>query len=219
MLPFPIINKTPVSPGTVVLDIDFNRQNIGDTSMIDAKGHVFTKNGVGSTVVQNDTFASKGHVMVFGTGAYFSTPMVNDLKLHDKKFELRVVYRSQSTSEQFLFSTGDYYSSGSIVGGMLLSLFNATGGTQLFCTDSTGTFTRCYYSYSVNTWRDISFIWTPGSNIMQIYDNDTKTLLQTYTVPAGFGDGTQFSVGGSYVRGTVGNLNGAIKSLKVTLLK
>lgn len=216
MLPFPIINKTTIASGKVVLDIDFSRQSIGDTNILDANGHVFTKFGSGLAQVQNDTFGSKGNVMVFSGSSYYATPMVNDLRLHDKIFELRAVFRSQASSEQMIFCSGDYYSAGAIVGGFLLTLFNNTG-TQLFCTDSTGNFTRCFFGYTVSTWRDISFLWTPGTNIMRIYDNDTNTLLQTYTVPAGFGDGTQFSIAGSYIRGNVANLNGAIKSIKITV--
>ncbi len=216
MFPLPIISKTPVLDGIVVLDIDFNRQRVGDTFVQDAKGHTFTKFGTGTAVVQTDSTGGKGNVMQFSTGTYFSTPIDNSIKLSNKHFEIRTVFRSNSTSEQMLFSTGDYYSSGSIVGGMLLSLFNSTG-TQLFCTDSTGNFTRCLFSYTVNTWRDISFTWEPVSKSLVIYDNDTKSVLQAYTVPNGFGDGTQFAIAGSYVRGTIANLSGAIKSIKVTI--
>lgn len=214
MLPFPIINKTPKVHEIEVLNIDFSRQAIGDTNVIDLYGHTFSKVGTGLAQVQNDTIGSKGNVMVFSGSSYFSTPMVNDLKLSNKNFEIRTVFRVQGTTEQMVFATGDYYSAGALVGGMLLTIFNNTG-SQLFCTDSTGTFTRCYFGYTVNIWRDISFKWDFSSRIMQIYDNDTNQVLQTYTVPAGFGDGTQFSIAGSYVRGNVANLNGAIKSIKV----
>lgn len=214
MLPFPIINKTPIVSGKTVLDIDFNRQNIGDTSIHDANGHVFTKFGSGSAQVQNDTYSAKGNVMIFSGSTYFSTPMVDDLKLSNKIFEIRAVFRAQLSSEQMVFCSGDYYSSGSIVGGILLSLFNNTG-SQLFCTDSTGTFTRCYFGYGANTWRDISFLWNPATKAMTIYDNDAHVIVYTYTVSAGFGDGTQFSIAGSYIRGNVANLTGAIKSIKI----
>lgn len=212
MLPFPIINKTAVLPDNVVLDIDFARQSVGDSTILDEKGHIFSKVGSGTAQVQND--ATKGNVMLFSTGTYFSTPIVDDLKFSINAFEIRIVYKSTGTSgEQIVFSTGDYYTVP--VGGFMLTLFNNIG-TQLFCTDNTGSFTRCIFSYTGGIWRDISFFWTPSTRNILIKDNDTGLTIGNYTLTVGFNDGTQFSIGASYSRGVgVNTFAGSIKSLKI----
>lgn len=214
MFPLPIISHTNVVDDHIVLDIDFTRQSIGDTTVLDTKGHIFSKVGGGTSTVQTD--ASKGNVMQFNGNTYFTTPITADLQLSNHDFEVRIVYKSSGTSgEQIVFCTGDYYTVPTITAGFLLTLFNNTG-TQLFCTDASGNFTRCQYSYTGGTWRDISFLWTTSTKQMRIRDNDSNTVIGTYTVPNGIGDGTQFTVGGSYLRGATANtLVGSIKSIKI----
>lgn len=216
MIPVPrMVQYGNIAPQNILLDIDFTRQNIGDTFITDAIGHTFSKTGTGSAVVEND--ATLGHVMTFAGASYFSTPMVNDLKLSTIAFDLRIQFKSTTTGENIPFCTGDYPSAGTIVAGMLLTVFNNTG-SQLFCTDSIGNFTRCIFPYAVNTWRDISFIWTPGTKQMKIVDNDTSTVLGTYTVSSGIGDGTSLSIGASYVRGLTATFVGSIKKILIKKL-
>lgn len=214
MFPLPIISNTNTANDHVVLDVNFNSQSTGDASVLDSKGHIFTKVGGGTSTVQND--ATKGKVMVFNGNTYYTTPIVADLQLASHVFEVRIVYKTAGSSgEQIAFCTGDYYSAQTITAGMLLTIFNNTG-TQLFCTDSVGNFTRCIFPYTGGTWRDISFLWNPTSKQMLIRDNDTNTTIGTYTVSNGIGNGSQFTIGGSYLRGaTINTFVGSIKSIKI----
>lgn len=213
MLPFPQLLQYGNTVQTALMDINFNNSSIGSTTVTDAAGHVFTKVGTGAASVVND--ATKGNVMQFSGSSYFTTPMVSNISLSNLHFKMRLVFKSTVSSENMVFSTGDYYSAGSIVGGLLLTLFNSTG-TQLFCTDSAGTFTRCQFSYTVNTWRDLTIEWIPTTKTMIIHDNDSNTNIFSGTVPAGFGNGTQFAIGASYVRGA-GNANfqGQIQRIRI----
>lgn len=214
MFPLPIISNTNTANDHVVLDVNFDAQSIGSSSVLDSKGHVFSKVGGGTSTVQND--ATKGKVMVFSGNTYYTTPIVADLQLASHSFEVRVVFKTAGSSgEQIVFCTGDYYTVPTITAGFLLTIFNNTG-TQLFCTDASGNFTRCIFSYTGATWRDISFLWTPASKQMLIKDNDSNTIVGTYTVPNGIGDGSQFTIGGSYLRGaTTNTFVGSLKSIKI----
>ena len=213
MLPFPQLVQYGNVVQTALMDIDFNNSSVGSTVITDIGGHVFTKIGTGSAVVVNDT--TKGNVMQFSGSSYFTTPMVQNISLSNLHFKMRLVFKSTVSSENMVFSTGDYYSSGSIVGGILLTLFNNTG-SQLFCTTTSGVFTRCQFTYVVNTWRDLTIEWIPTTKTMIIHDNDSNTNVFSGTVPGGFGDGTQFAIGASYVRGA-GNANfqGQIQKIKI----
>lgn len=221
MIPFPIMstysNILPAS--TIVLDIDFNLSAVGSTEIVDGAGHTFSTVGTvgtvgtGSAVVVVD--AVKGNVMKFGTGIYFSTPVDSNLAISTKRFELRLVFNCSTRGENILLSTGDFYNSGLIEGGLLLDLFNNTG-SQMFCTDSSGLFTRCIFPYTVGTWIDISFIWDPITKLMRVLNNDLGTEL-SYSVPNTFGDGTLLCIGGSSLRGTgIGTYNGLLQRLRLT---
>lgn len=213
MLPFPQLVQYGNTVQTALMDINFNNSSVGSTTVIDSSGHIFTKFGSGSAIVVNDSV--HGNVMQFSGSTYFSTPMVQDISLSNIHFKMRMVFKSTVSSENMLFSTGDYYSSGSIVGGLLLTLFNNTG-SQLFCTTTSGVFSRCIFSYTVNTWRDLTIEWIPSTQTMSIFDNTANVNVFSGSVPGGFGDGTQFAIGASYIRG-VGNANfqGQIKSIRI----
>lgn len=200
----------------IVLDIDFSTYDLGTRDTInDNAGNNFVKSGSGETRIVYEN--SIGRVMYFGGSASFICPMNENLSLSSKSFEMRVVFMSTVSNENIILSTGDYYNPGGIVGGMALALFNPYAGSQLFCTTSTGDYTMCSFSYLVNTWRDISFFWDNSTRSMRIYDNVSLTNIGNYTVPGGFGDGTNFCIGASYVRGTdIASFQGYLKKIKIT---
>lgn len=203
-----------VSPiGTVLLDVDFSKRPLNETSIVDTNGHVFTKQGAGVARVIADV--EKGNVMDFQNSCYFTTPMVNDLKLSNINFTLRIVYKSTTTAENIIFSTGDYYTVGALVGGFMITLNNNTG-SQLFATDSVGNFTRCQYTHVHNTWEDISFTWNPITKVMTVKNNITNSSFP-YSIPYGFGDGNLLAIGASYVRGVgVNNYIGQVSRILIT---
>lgn len=218
MIPFARIStygNTGVDP-QLLLDVDFRNVALGTVStVVDSKGHIFTKVGTGTTTVVNDSV--KGHVLQTSQ-AYFTTPMVDDLKLSTMNFEIRSVFKcTLGSTENLLYATGDYPSASTVVPGIILTIFNSSG-SQLFCTTASAS-ARCIFPYTVNTWRDISFRWNRSTRVMTTYDNDTGSTIGTTTVSGGFGDGTQFSIGASYVRGaTTNSFNGQIKSISIRRL-
>lgn len=217
MLPFTRVLNFGNSVNKSLLDINFNSSTIGSTVIIDRAGHTFTKVGTGSASVVSD--AVKGNVMQFSGSSYFITPMQSDISLSNIHFKMNIVFKSTISTENMLFCTGDYFSSGSIVGGLLLTIFNSSG-TELFCTTDAGVFTRCIFNYTINTWRDLTFEWIPNTKTMIIYDNDSTTTIFSGTVSGGFGNGTNLSIGASYVRGVANaNFQGLLQKIKIELIQ
>lgn len=201
--------------GNVVLDVDFSGRPLGETQVVDTYGHVFTKVGTTNASVISDT--NKGNVMNFPGGSYFTTTISQDLQLSNKNFELRIVYKSNTTGENIVMATGDYYTANALVGGFMVTLNNNLG-SQLFATDSVGNFTRCYFGHTNSAWEDYTFRWNATSKQMTVKNNVTAGQ-QVYTIPYGFGNGNLFSIGASYVRGVnVNNFIGQISRVTVTVL-
>lgn len=222
MIPFARVlkygNIAPEPDNGVVLKIGFDAAAVGSTSILDLSKNPVLFNPVGAVnnkVVVDPTY---GNVMEFNGGIYYNTPMIDKLRLSTRDFEMRIVYKSAASSENILFSTGDYYSAGNIVAGFLVSFFNNTG-SQVFCTNSQGSFTRCIFPYSVNTWRDLSIFWNHTSKVMNVYDNIDKGIIASVIVPSAFGDGSSLSVGGSYSRGIYNDFIGLLKSLEIRIIE
>lgn len=213
MLPFVrLLEYGNVVSDSTLIDIDFTRQQLGDTFVTDARGHVFSKVGTGTGVVQNDP--SHGLVMTFDGLVYFSTPMMNNISLSQKHFEMRMVFKCTYSGQNIPFSTGDYYTVPTLQGGFDIILFHSFG-TQLFATDDAGLFTRCPFDYTLNAWADMTFTWLPTTNTMTITNNDTHVSTD-FVIPAGFGNGTQMALGASYTRPVgVNTFIGSIKSLVI----
>lgn len=201
------------SPGITVLDIDPSKQALGDTALVDVYGHPFTKVGTGNATVQD--VADHGRVMSFPGSTYFETPMTADISMAVGKFEVRSEFYLNNTATMAVWATGDYVTTGNIVGGVL-QVPNLSGGSQYFVTDNIGNFVRAFFIPAAPGWNDFSMVWDSTAKVMKIVNNNNPLATQQYTIPYGFGNGTKFSVGGSYPRG-VGSytMQGYLKRLRI----
>lgn len=210
MIPLARMLKYGAVQAKPILDIDFSLYELGMYSTItDESGTVFGRVGSDVEVVSSE----EGNVMSFTGGGYFSTPMVSGLELSSVAFEMRMIFKSTVSTENIAFSTGDYTSVP--VAGFMVTLFNNLG-SQFFSTDSAGAFHRSIFGYTSGTWRDLSFLWQPVSKVLIIYDNAAGAQVGSYSIPEGFGNGTQMSIGASYTRGLTNAFVGMIKSIKIT---
>lgn len=204
------------SPGVTVLDVDPSKQTLGATNLVDVYGHPFTKVGTGNATIQD--VSGQGRVMSFSGSTYFETPMAADISMAVGKFEVRSEFYLNNTATMAVWATGDYVSTGNIVGGVL-QVPNLSGGSQYFVTDSIGNFVRAFFTPAAPGWNDFSMIWDSTTKVMKIVNNNNPLATQQYIIPYGFGNGTKLSVGGSYPRG-VGSytLQGYLKRLRIIKL-
>lgn len=225
MIPFPIISKYN-NKGTVgvLLDIDFSRQAIGSTDIVDHSNlSTFTlKNGTPAEVVYDSDIGS--NVMLFSSlsKTVYSTGLVagSVLDLRNKNFTIEFEFRQVGTVVESVFGTGDY--PGARMAGFSFTL---------------NQFPSTYMQYFIDTGIGSGFnrVLTPGTN-SNVWENLTLTYISTATdtLPRGistyreltnttttfpyysFGLGQAFYIGGSYLALGQFNFNGYIKRLKIT---
>lgn len=183
--------------GQYVLNLDFTRQTVGDTNIIDysTNSHTFTKLNTGqANIVLDSTLGT--NVMYFN-GAVFSTPMVDDLKLQSKYFEIDVVYKSFSNAIQVLYGTGYYPDVTNRIAGLCHQIKQYDGNDQYFLDDGT-TYNRNLISASTESqWQRLIYSRTSGGVNIKRYRNGTL-VNQISFADYPYGNGTYFGVGGYY---------------------
>lgn len=218
MFPIPVMTKygNSVNDQNTLLDIDFGRQAVGSTSIIDAKGHIFTTlSGSGASVVYNSSIGS--NVMYFPGTHSFYTPMVNSLRLSTLQFDIDCIFQNTDTTPyEVIFETGNYTQASTAVGGISLTLNQFQNQyIQLFTCTSTSYFNRVLLDgTNINRWESIKIKFrSTGITII----NNTTGTTNTYS-RFNIGDGNNLSIGGSYV--SVSQypyfFKGYLKSLKIT---
>lgn len=198
----------------VLVDIDFSRQAVGDTTIADAAGNTWARTlGSGTNpVVVND--AEMGNVMQFSGSGYFSLPMIERLKLSKKNFLLEIVLKC-TTDYTKVFGTGDYPTPSGFV--ISVNQYSATY-LQMFMENTGSTFYRVLPAVTNNGgWATARFKRTYGSNVVgTVLRNGAQVATYTQNSQT-FGDG-----GGIWIGTTPGApgsqlFKGSIKSIKLTL--
>ncbi|AQW89073.1 virion structural protein [Serratia phage BF] len=220
MLPFArIVEYGNVAPAAnILLDIDFDRQDIGSTSMIDSTGVQFPLSSGSAGIVQYDSEVDR-NVMVFNNGYYLS-PAITDgsqLDLRNIDFEIDYMFKCNTGTLQVLWQTGNYGTRR--VAGISCSA-NQYPSTyfQIFC-DTGSSFNRVLMN-GANTlgWETLKITFIRGIG-WSIYNARTG-VTQNYPAYA-FGRGDYFSIGGGYVDAASGQYyysSGSLAYIKITKL-
>lgn len=95
------------------IDIDFSRQSIGQSTILDASGRTWTGSGSGN-LVENDP--ALGKVMRFTGGQHYTTPLTKDLALNTSDFVIDMTVKSGDTVINGFGGTGDYGNLGPLPG-------------------------------------------------------------------------------------------------------
>lgn len=193
----------------IVLDIDFSKQNVGDTNIVDWSQNSVFSLAAGTTIGTVEFNADIGtNVMKFNNSRYI-TAMNEHLSLVGTAFEIRLVLNNNSAPVGEIFCTGDY--NGSRIPGMNLSNNPANTAYQMFM-DNGNTFSPLLFGPMYNTgWDQVSF---------KIKDSIITTVVNgnEQTFPSRpYGNGTFFSVASSYTGGTPVFWNGYLQ--KLTIIK
>lgn len=205
----------------VLIDIDFSRQDIGDTFMTDLAGNQWelVGNDPDCKVVSDSV---KGKAFRFKGTTYFRSPLVSRLLLANVSFSLELGIHSDASASGVILGTGNYPSSGGILGGFNLSTgqYPATY-IQMFMTNSSGVYQRCLPANTTwaNTWDDIIFTRRRNASV---FGQVTRNGVITGTNSVGdnpFGNGKDyFCIGANaHILGTSG-FKGLISRVKLKLL-
>lgn len=197
-----------------IVDIDFSRQNVGDTFIHDSTGRIYnTLYGSGAQVI-NDS--SMGNVMYFpGTNSFY-TPINSTLELNSIDFDLECVFKPlDARAYEVICETGNYSQDGTIIPGFSLTLNQFPSQyIQTFMCDSVQDYSRVLLDgVYTSDWEFIKM--SVRSNSITI--SNSRTNVSNSYPRFNFGNGTHFSVGGSYVTAAYPYyFYGYIKSLRIT---
>lgn len=211
MIPFArMIKYGHIDQRNTVLDIDFSRQNVGDTNIIDFTGNnIFQQDGVTGlgTVEYNSTIGS--NVMRFNSSRY-STAMKSVLQLRDVEFRIVMVINNNNASTGEIICTGDY-NGARIPGFNFNNTRNGSTGTNyaLFMDDG-GNFVNHQFGVALNVGWDVVEIHRDKLGFHCTVNGVTTSFAQYFP-----GNGTKFAIGGSYTGGTNVYWNGLMKSLYI----
>ena len=219
MIPFARMMKYgQVITDDIVLDINFSRQSVGDNSVTDfsASPHIFQKLNAGAgSVVYDSTLDSN---VMFFNGAVFSTPMVLDLQLSTKKFEIDVMYKSTSSAIQVIYGTGYYPDVTNRVSGMCHQIGQYVGNDQYFL-DNGSTFQRNLLDQSdTSVWQRLVYTRLNGTTNIKRYRNSVLINSSSNYPEQTFANGTSFGIGGYYPTPGVSNFLGYMQYLRVKIL-
>lgn len=207
MLPFARMLRYGDVDKVLVLDIDFERQNIGDTGITDFTGNSTFMLASGTTagvVEYNSTIQS--NVMKFNSSRYDS--MMNAfLTLPGNNFEIQIVLNNNSSAVGEIICTGDY--NGARIPGMNLNNNRGANNYGLFL-DNGSTYETLFFGAVPNTgWNTVIFRYDSSGITCTV--NGVKSTFPSRT----FGTGTKFAIGGSYTGGSPVYWNGYLKSIKL----
>lgn len=199
----------------VLIDIDFNRQSVGDTDIVDLGGNTWNRvagSGTNPVVVSD---ATMGNVMQFNGSGYFTLPMVNRLRLSAKSFLLEIVLKCTNDYSK-VFGTGDYPSPSGFV--VSVNQYPATY-IQMFLEISGTTYYRVLPSLTNNGgWATAQFRRTYGVNVVGTIFRDGAQVASYTQAQQGFGDGGPLCIGTTPGSPGTQLFKGSIKSIKLTLI-
>lgn len=215
MLPFPRLSQyNNVVDHKILLDIDFSRQNIGDSNVYDfSQNSVFSLISGTAGTVQYDSTIGSNVMSLSGTGRYIS-PINKATDLTNRSFIIESTFKCNTTSPMVLWETGDW--NGSRIPGMLHSMNSFPSTYNQYFMDDGSQYNRVLLN-GTNTleWETITFIYNKGVGI-STYRKLTDT---TQTFPAyPYAKGINLSIFGSYTGGNEYFFNGLVKSIKITEL-
>lgn len=220
MIPFArMINFGNVVRNTNIIDLDFRNAMLGTSDVLDVSDHhyPFTKiNSTGTNVIQFDSTLNT-NVMYFN-GALYSTPMVSDLYLSSKDFEIEFVYKSLAGGVSVLFGTGYYPDTANRISGICYQMHQNSDAPQTFVT---GTIETSYWRNQMsgvgdNTWYRVVITRT-GTTVSVSCYNMAGALIASRSDGSGqtFGNGTSFGIGGYYKTLTSNLFYGYVQYLKI----
>lgn len=223
MLPFPrLVKYANILPAnTVLLDIDFSTQTVGDNFIRDNAGSQFSLVGTAG-VVQYDSQLGHNVFQFSGSGYYVSQPIISASKLDltNRNLEIVVQFKPNRTSQiEGLWETGNY--SSRRIPGITCSLNQYPSTYFQYFLDNGATYNRVLMNgTNAMEWETITFTYIKnvGITVKSSYYNNTQTF------PAyPYGIGSKLSIGGSYVNAEVGGtpyyFNGLLSKLKITEIK
>ena len=212
MIPFArMVQYGHVGPDpNILLDIDFSEQELGTRNIVDKSEHsVFSLvRGVGG-IVQYDADIGT-NVMVISTDSRYQTAMNTYLDLVGKNYEIHIVFKSTSSTSQYVYGTGDW--NGSRIPGINFNLNQNSANYMQWFIDTGSVFNRISTGGTrVVLWEDLTLRVT--STAMVVINNRLGT---TVSYPRyGYGTGTIFSLFGSYTGGTPNPFIGSVQKLKI----
>lgn len=222
MLPFPRLLKFAniLPPNTLLLDVDFSTQTVGDTFIRDNAGTQFNLMGTAG-MVQYDSQLGQ-NVFKFSGAGYYKSPSITSgskLDLTNRSFEIIVQFKPNTTSQvQGIWETGNW--SQRRVQGIACTL-NQYPSTYFQYFMDNGSYNRVLMNgTNPLAWETITFTYikNSGITIKSQYYNTTQTF------PAyGYGMGLNLSIGGSYVSAEAGGsayyFTGSLAKLKINEIK
>lgn len=195
----------------VVLDIDFSRQSVGDTHIIDWSMNSTFNLAVGTTAGIVEYNSGIGtNVMKFNNSRYI-TAMNEYLSLVGETFEISLVLNSANNPVGEIFCTGDY--NGSRIPGMNLSNNPANTAYQMFMDNGIAFSTVLFGPSTNNAWDRVTYKVQDVTSINTTVNGNK----QTFTFRP-YGNGTSFSIASSYTGGTPVFWNGYLQKLKIVKL-
>ncbi|AMM44112.1 virion structural protein [Pectobacterium phage vB_PcaM_CBB] len=223
MLPFPRLVEYAniLPPNTVLLDIDFSTQTIGDNFIRDNAGAQFSTIGTAGSV-QYDPQLGQNVFKFSGAGYYVTPPIISGSKLDltNRSFEVVIQFKTNRTSVmEGLWETGNY--SSQRIPGITCALNQFPSTYFQYFLDSGETYNRVLMNGTNHmSWETMTFTYIKNSGITvkSSYYNNTQTFpLYPY------GIGYKLSIGGSYVSAEVGGqpyyFGGSLAKLKITEIK
>lgn len=202
-----------------IIDLNFKTATLGSSAVIDSSRHnyPFTKiNSTGSNVVQFDSTLNT-NVMYFN-GALYSTPMVSDLFLSSRDFEIEFVYKSLVGAISVLFGTGYYPDTENRISGICYQMHQVADSPQTFVT---GTIDTDYWRNQMsgvtdNVWYKVR-ITRSGTTVSVQCFNMAGSLVAFRSDGSDqlFGNGTSFGIGGYYKTLTSNLFYGYVQYLRI----
>lgn len=222
MLPFARLlqygNKRVVS-NEYEINLDFSRQALGDTNIIDYsyKNRLFTKlNSLEGKIVLDNMLNE--NVMYFN-GAVFSTPLDADIMLSGKNYEFDVMYKRNSArnSIQVLYGTGYYPDETNNIPGFAHQILQYMGDDQYFLQNDSTYIRHFVGGQLVSDWQRVVYRKVDSNVTITRYVDGVIANQSTYTAFE-CSNGQTFGVGGYFKTPTTTNFYGYMKYLKLKII-
>lgn len=211
MIPFArMIQYGNVVDHDTLLDIDFSRQDVGNTNVIDYSGrNNFTRVRGTSAVVAFDAVLNS-NVMTVSANTMYTAPINAFLNLVNINFEINVVFKTTSTAVQCPWCTGDW--NGTRIPGINFSLnANAANYMQWFIDNGSSFNNIITGGTNTQVWEDVTFRCTSTEMIVINNRLGTTQNFPRYT----YGAGTSLALFGSYTGGTANPFIGSMQKLHI----
>lgn len=211
----PLLSLASRQNTNVLMDIDFAQSAFGSADIVDKGISSWVLGGTANTVKAVDD-SEMGRVMEFSGGGYYTANRGSKFDLSTKSWRLEVVMKRVNTTNQVVFSTGDY--SQVRILGMLHSTNHSTAaGHQIFVDN--GNWTRILSNSDLKLgWERLVVTRRKGTGYtVEVYrDNLLYSTISYNDFAPGIG-GSVIRLGAS-VDLSSAKFAGRLKSYKITLL-